>query len=220
MHDFFVDNEEGKVWLVSKYHKGLNKPDWEIIMPSASSLNDPPKHVAALASAFAGLSLFHDDTPEGDAVRARVDAFARQQRDHPDRTPVFIHVLNYENVTTVRSHESPAPTASANFGSRNIVACKESASLWHQRLGHTNMRHLEQLVAHNKIKGINVPRSQIRKFCDHRCEICIMAKHARSPFHSKPQRATRPLQAFIVIFVDLTQYPPLVVGTTPKLCVG
>jgi transposase InsO family protein len=98
-------------------------------------------------------------------------------------------------VTTVRSHESPAPTASANFGSRNIAACKESASLWHQRLGHTNMRHLEQLVAHNKIKGINVPRSQIRKFCDHRCEICIMAKHARSPFHSKPQRATRPLQA-------------------------
>jgi hypothetical protein len=120
MHDFFVDNEEGKVWLVSKYHKGLNKPDWEIIMPSASSLNDPPKHVAAFVSAFAGLSLFHDDTAEGDAVRARVDAFARQQRDHPDRTPVFIPALNYENVTTIRSHDSPVPTASANFGSRNI----------------------------------------------------------------------------------------------------
>jgi hypothetical protein len=57
-------------------------------MPSASTLNDPPKPIAALASAFAGLSLFHDDTSEGDAIRARVDAFARQQRDHPDRTHV------------------------------------------------------------------------------------------------------------------------------------
>jgi hypothetical protein len=68
MHDFFVDNEEGQVWLISKYHKGLNKPDWEIIMPSASTLNDPPKPIAALASAFAGLSLFHEDTSDGDAL--------------------------------------------------------------------------------------------------------------------------------------------------------
>jgi transposase InsO family protein len=211
MHDFFMDDEEGEVWMVSMYHKGLNKPDWEIIMPSASTLNDPPKPVAALASAFAGLSLFHEDDAQGDAVRARIDAFAREHRDHPERTHVCVPDYTYINVGTNRAHDpSPVPVASASFGTRNVSAAKETPALWHQRLGHTNMRHLEQLVRLNKIKGINVPKTQLRKFCDHRCEICIMAKHARSPFHSKPQRATRPL---VALHCDLCgPYPVPTIG--------
>jgi hypothetical protein len=80
-----------------------------------------------------------------------------------------------------------------NYSSSNHATDNESPSLWHQRLGHVNIHGLQQLVAQSRIKGINVPPRHFRKKCSSKCEVCIMAKHNRSAFRSRRNRATEPL---------------------------
>jgi hypothetical protein len=86
---------------------------------------------------------------------------------------------------------SPAPTSTANFASPNHATDKETPTLWHQRLGHVDMMSLNFLVLNKKVSGIKVPMSTLRKHCNApACKICVMAKHNRSPFHGRKEKAT------------------------------
>jgi hypothetical protein len=88
---------------------------------------------------------------------------------------------------------SPAPTSAptANFASPNHATDKETPALCHQRLGHVDMRSLNFLVSNKKVSGIKVPMSALRKHCNApACKICVMAKHNRSPFHGRKEKAT------------------------------
>ncbi len=70
----------------------------------------------------------------------------------------------------------------------------ETPHLWHQRLGHVNPHALQTLVKHGKIKGIKVPAHKFNVACKHPCEVCVMAKHNRSPFRPKRERSTTPVE--------------------------
>jgi transposase InsO family protein len=181
MSDYFVDDDLQQVWLISKFHKGLNMPDWELVLPS-----EPPDDTPVTSSAFMAENPFNfqhmlSDTPSAEAYRARLDAYVAKQRDDPTTIP------------GLRDDFDALPTA--NFGSRNVAVSQETPELWHQRLGHTNMRGLQNLVRKGKITGIKVPAHKLVTKPGTRCQVCIMGKHSRSPFHPKTERATEPMWA-------------------------
>jgi hypothetical protein len=199
MDDFFWDNQDKKVWLVSKYKKGLNSPDWEIVEPMQTK--DYPE-----SSAFSCITVSEPDahallseSDESDEMRARVAAFHARQRDSPVRITSIIgtdsHLRSRICDPAIAESSVPDIVPQANFASRNVSVSKESVDLWHQRLGHTNMRGLQNLVRTNKITGISIPASKLVHKAEHRCQICVMAKHSRSPFHLKHERATEPMWA-------------------------
>jgi hypothetical protein len=64
--------------------------------------------------------------------------------------------------------------------SANRATDKESANLWHQRLGHIRMRDLQNLVNTNKITGIKISAKMLAKHDSKKCQTCIMAKYRRS----------------------------------------
>jgi hypothetical protein len=86
MDDFYFD-ERNQLWLVAKFQKGLNVPDWKLYIPTQTKsvpLNPTPKTKIA-----------------------------------------------------------PKPSPSASFARPNHATDKETPQLWHQRLGHVDMRSLQ-----------------------------------------------------------------------------
>jgi transposase InsO family protein len=131
MNDYYFDRNN-KLWLITRYYRGLNRPDWKLELPII------PKTSA-----------------------------------------------NPSPVTT----KKPTTQPTALYANPNHATDKESPALWHQRLGHCDMRALTQLVQSKKVTGIKVAPSALRKHCTlPACKICVMAKHNRSPFHRKLER--------------------------------
>jgi hypothetical protein len=129
MDDFYFD-EGNNLWLVAKFQKGLNVPDWKLYLPT--QLKD--------------LSSIPDT--------------------------------------------SNSNTPSAHYARPNHATDKETPQLWHQRLGHVDMRSLQYLVANKKVTGVKIPVHTIRKH-QHgpACKICVMSRHNRSPFHERREKA-------------------------------
>jgi hypothetical protein len=73
--------------------------------------------------------------------------------------------------------------------SANRATDKESANLWHQRLGHIRMSDLQNLVTSNKITGIKISAKTLAKHDSKKCQTCIMAKYRRSKL-TKPRTPT------------------------------
>jgi transposase InsO family protein len=145
--DFYFD-EYNNLWLVCKYHKGLNRPDWKLFVP------DTRKSYAKVPT---------ESTPK------------------PMNTPLY-------RPTPL---QKPILKPSASYATPNHATDKETPSLWHQRLGHIDMRSLQYLVQNKKVTGVKVPAHAMRKHCNGpACKICIMSRHNRSPFHSKKEKAT------------------------------
>ena len=62
---------------------------------------------------------------------------------------------------------------------------EEEADVWHKRLGHTNYRNLQQLMAKEAVRGL--PRLSIK---DKTCGECIVGKQTRVPHHMLQQLVT------------------------------
>jgi transposase InsO family protein len=132
MDDFYFD-ERNQLWLVAKFDKGLNVPDWKLYLPSV------------------------------------------QKSVNPTTSP------------SPASHNNP----SASYARPNHATDKETPQLWHQRLGHVDMRSLQYLVHNKKVTGVKVHAHALRKH-QHgpACKICVMSRHNRSPFHERREKAT------------------------------
>jgi hypothetical protein len=78
----------------------------------------------------------------------------------------------------------PHPPDTPLAASANRATDKESAGLWHQRLGHIRMRDLQNLVSKKRITGIKIASSSILKHDSKKCQTCIMAKYRRSKLTS------------------------------------
>lgn len=50
-------------------------------------------------------------------------------------------------------------------------------NLWHRRLGHIGMENLQRMSGDSLVTGLNLPKGNIEA-----CEVCVLGKHARSPF--------------------------------------
>jgi hypothetical protein len=214
MDDYFWDNQDKKVWLVSKYNKGLNSPDWEIVMPMQTKEYPEPSAFSSITVSEPVAHALLSESDESDEMRARVAAFHARQRDSPVRLASVIGTDSHlsSRICDPAFAESSVPDVSpqANFASRNVSVSKESVDLWHQRLGHTNMRGLQNLVRSNKITGISIPASKLVHKAEHRCQICVMAKHSRSPFHEKRIGQQNPCGHCILTSVAPIQSPQLV----------
>jgi Transposase and inactivated derivatives len=71
--------------------------------------------------------------------------------------------------------------ASAYFTRSNHSTDKETAALWHQRLGHVGMQALHMLVKNDLITGVNIPHFRFAPTKHHTCQVCVMAKHNKAP---------------------------------------
>ena len=66
-----------------------------------------------------------------------------------------------------------------------------TADLWHQRLGHLNGGQLKEMVTHNMMMGMKIPKAEDLSFC----EKCVEGKMAKIPFKSVGEiRSVRKLQ--------------------------
>ncbi len=72
---------------------------------------------------------------------------------------------------------------------------KESAMLWHERLGHLNMASLKELDA--MVDGMNLKEVPLH----HICEGCVKAKHQRTSFPK--DGATRASQLLEIVHTDV-----------------
>ena len=70
----------------------------------------------------------------------------------------------------------------------------QSASLWHQRFGHTSYNVLADMVEGGMVNGIDVSETDFRKANKHTCEVCVMAKFATKPYKSRDKIATVPME--------------------------
>jgi hypothetical protein len=69
---------------------------------------------------------------------------------------------------------------------------ENTLQLWHERLCHQNVKHVEKFL-----KGLNVKIKDTGEFF---CEGCVYGKHHRSSFHDKMERATKPRE---IIYTDV-----------------
>jgi len=95
---------------------------------------------------------------------------------------------------TNASVQPPEPNYHAAYFARsNTPMDKETADLWHQRLGHVSMNSLQQLVRRQAIAGITIPVQEFHMSASHPCEVCIMAKHNRAPHLKELPKPVNPL---------------------------
>lgn len=71
---------------------------------------------------------------------------------------------------------------------------KETAELWHRRLGHAGYGALEMAAKLNCVQGINLQPQDIKGESQRTCEPCILAKKTRSNFPTSLTRSTSPLE--------------------------
>lgn len=98
----------------------------------------------------------------------------------------------------------------ALYASANHATDKETPQLWHQRLGHVSWDNLSKLVKGGLVRGVSVPPRHFNVASKCTCDVCVMAKHRRAPFHSRPDRAEEPLK---VVHSDVCgPYPVVSLG--------
>ncbi|CAI5483669.1 unnamed protein product [Closterium sp. Yama58-4] len=105
-----------------------------------------------------------------------------------DGTPVVVHDVLF--VPDLRKlAKAGIHVAAAGVG----VACRATA---HQRLGHVAMPLLKQLEKDGAVKGLKLNGQPP----DDNCEICLLSKFTRFPFHSVAGRSKKPLE---LVHMDL-----------------
>ena len=87
-------------------------------------------------------------------------------------TGSLIEKLYYLNCDTPASKVKAAIVAGCETGGK--------ADIWHRRTGHLNESQLREMVTHEMVKGINMPKNADVSFC----ESCVQGKMARKPFKS------------------------------------
>jgi len=137
-------------------------------------------------------------TPDGDLNAPVWDVVVNTVLDKPvgvsvDATvakPTYVGTATFASIdasTNTVSYDHPEPTAF--YATPTHAADRETAALWHQRLGHVNVHALQTLVRNKRIAGVNVPAARFHKLCKETCEVCVMAKHNHSPYRPKTHRA-------------------------------
>lgn len=88
----------------------------------------------------------------------------------------------------------PIVTSKNNKNSSSVYLL-ESSNLWHDRLGHVNFDALRRLMNLDCLPTFKIDPT-------HKCEICLEAKHTRTPFHSI-ETSTEPLELIHSDICDL-----------------
>jgi transposase InsO family protein len=193
MRELIFDNKD-VLWMVTEPKGKMNVPIWEVLVaPSQKSLT--PDNVAqALASTKVA-----PNAPDTQLLASGAHPDDFMFAPTPTSCPMPINTLvptaPLPTSDVIVPYVAPIPVHDGvrNFISSNRATDKETPALWHQRLGHVSMHALQKLVQEKKLSGIRLPVSQFRRACSEKCQVCIMAKHNRSPFRSRRERAANPM---------------------------
>ena len=71
---------------------------------------------------------------------------------------------------------------------------QQTATLWHQRMGHLGYDALETLIKQDMVRGIQVPSEEFKRAKQSACDTCELAKFRRPSFPDQGTRATTPLE--------------------------
>eukprot|EP00798_Chlamydomonas_sp_ICE-L_P029062 gene29062-biopygen32929 len=74
----------------------------------------------------------------------------------------------------------------------------ENPGLWHSRFGHVG---LGRLVTDDTVSGIKTTAKEFKKMINIPCEICILSKMDKTPYHTSTTRASTPLA---IIHIDMS----------------
>jgi transposase InsO family protein len=198
----YVMGSDDVLWLITKPNGGLNSPDWHIVRSFV------PKTIPTPSRANLSFAPNASHAPSG----ILKPCLSKPYRAYRSSTPASFTPLTHPSFPNVVSPmrapmstpvQSPchapihepfvAPILQASYATPNVATDKESPELWHQRLGHTDIRGLIQLVKHKAINGVNIPAHALAKLRGKHCQVCIMSKHNRSPFRAKRERADAPM---------------------------
>jgi transposase InsO family protein len=84
------------------------------------------------------------------------------------------------------------------YPARPVIAMatrvKESAELWHRRMGHLSYASLHNMVKKGAVEGINIGADDFKVDTSKPCNVCEIAKQPRLPFPDAERTADRPLQ--------------------------
>jgi hypothetical protein len=198
----YVMGSDDVLWLITKPNGGLNSPDWHIVRSFV------PKTIPTPSRANLSFSPNASHAPSG----ILKPCLSKPYRAYRSSTPASFTPLTHPSFPNIVSPmrapiqapvQSPchapihepvvAPILQASYATPNVATDKESPELWHQRLGHTDIRGLIQLVKHKAVNGVNIPAHALAKLRGKHCQVCIMSKHNRSPFRAKRERADAPM---------------------------
>ena len=204
----YIFDTNNELWCVCKLHQGLNVPMWAVEMhptKKTSTLSDAPPNTTMPVQSIPTKETFDKirDMTVNMQPMSRMNTYTQMKNNlvHPTKT-----------------NSRPIPMAS--FARSNTSTDKETAELWHRRLGHVNTNSLQTLVSRKSVTGINIPAHELGKCATNPCEICIMAKFKRAPHLKELAKPTEPLHTgssdiagpyristldkmvFIVTFVD------------------
>jgi hypothetical protein len=183
----YVMGSDDVLWLVTKPNGGLNSPDWNIVKSFV------PKTIPTSSHAHLSYAPNASHAPSGiskPCIRkpslSKPSLAYRSSRTvsfTPFTQPAFPNI-----VSPLYTPVQPLP-AQASYASPNVATDKETPELWHQRLGHTDIRGLISLVKHKAIHGVKIPAHTLAKLRGKHCQVCVMSKHNRSPFRARRERA-------------------------------
>ena len=88
----------------------------------------------------------------------------------------------------------------ASFNPALLVTPKETAELWHNRLGHLGYKNLARMVDKKMVKGINVSPQELLEADKEACEPCLKGKQTRLPFTTSESTTSQPLE---LVHMDL-----------------
>lgn len=131
---------------------------------------------------------------------------------HGLNVPAFRVSINADHVGTQKTYATdsadPAQPATATgictYSSAAYASDPQTAALWHQRLAHANFQSLYHMTKRGLVKGIDLHYSAFKPLHNKTCEVCVMAKHQRSPSLPRPERADTVMQT---LHSDVCVYP-------------
>ncbi len=75
---------------------------------------------------------------------------------------------------------------------------KETARIWHERLGHINSDYLKEMIKNETVSGISIKNVE-----DFKCETCDMVKLTKQPFNTSKTIYKNALE---LVHSDLVQF--------------
>jgi transposase InsO family protein len=193
--NYYVIGPDDKLWLITKRKGGLSSPDWQVVRTT-------PTHVPTKTYHNSTASLARDSSLTSSGIvnplfhkpsTYRTQAMLNSTCCAPIMPSTHGPIPSQPTIPSQAPTPEVNPIPQASYATPNVATDKETPELWHQRLGHTDIRGLISLVKHRAIHGIKLPAHTLAKLRGKHCQVCIMSKHNRSPFHPRQERADAPM---------------------------
>ncbi|GJU99563.1 retrovirus-related pol polyprotein from transposon TNT 1-94 [Tanacetum coccineum] len=186
---------------VKQFYRPLSKPEVGFSKPNFRSKTPPPRGVnnnyPRLKTPQPKRNVGRQNQPRGFPVTW--NNFQRQSYMPWEMCLPFLHPNQLHQIVTFSEHDSEITKDGKVIGrgikkkglyvtklgnkpkdQKNLATIDENSTLWHRRLGHTNMRLIQSLASKELVR--NLPKL---KFDQHFCDACKIGKQAHTSHKAK-----------------------------------